>query len=277
MIIDTHSHYDDKAYDEDRQVLLETYSELGMYVVNAGADMRTSRNTAALTEQYPCVYGVVGVHPSETAELDDDKFEEIRQLSRYEKILAIGEVGLDYHFPEPERELQIKWFRRFIELSLEENLPIVIHSRDAAADTLSIIKEYHEKAAAEGRCLRGIIHCFAYSIEIAQQYLDMGFYLGIGGVVTFKNAKKLKEVVSQVALERLVLETDCPYLAPEPYRGQRNSSLNLPYVVREICSLKNTEYYETLNILNENAQRVYEFKVSAVNQDNQTTQQTVQE
>jgi TatD DNase family protein len=252
MIFETHAHYDDEAFDEDRDSLLNSLYEAGIeYVVNVGAGIETTKKTLDLTERYPFVYGAVGVHPSETAELNVDNFKWLRETAKKPKVVAIGEIGLDYYWDTPDRQIQKEWFLRQMELALELKLPAIIHSRDAAADTYDMIK------AANLKLTGGVIHCFSYEKEMAKNYLNMGFYLGIGGVVTFKNARKLKEVVEYAPIEQLVLETDCPYLAPEPNRGKRNSSLNLTYVAKEIARLKDMAYEEVISITEENAKRMY--------------------
>lgn len=252
MIFETHAHYDDEAFDEDRDSLLNSLYEAGIeYVVNVGAGIETTKKTLELTERYPFVYGAVGVHPSETAELNEDNFKWLRETAKKPKVVAIGEIGLDYYWDTPDRQIQKEWFLRQMELALELKLPAIIHSRDAAADTYDMIK------AANLKLTGGVIHCFSYEKEMAKNYLNMGFYLGIGGVVTFKNARKLKEVVEYAPIEQLVLETDCPYLAPEPNRGKRNSSLNLTYVAKEIARLKDIPYEEVISITEENAKRMY--------------------
>ena len=251
MIFDTHAHYDDEAFDEDREALLNSMKEGGVgRIVNIGANMETSQRTVELTGQYDFIYGAVGVHPSDTGDMTQDDIETLREWSREPKILAIGEIGLDYHYPEPAREIQKNWFIRQLMLAREENLPVVIHSRDAAADTLEILKEY-------GRGLGGVIHCFSYTKEMAAEYVKLGYYIGIGGVVTFKNARKLAEAVEVIPLERLVLETDCPYLSPEPHRGTRNSSLNLTYVAQTLAQLKGVSYDEIIKQTEQNAQEMY--------------------
>lgn len=252
MIIDTHAHYDDKAFDEDREALLESLAGHGIEaVVNIGASIQTTKNTLQLMEQYPFVHGAIGVHPSESAELDENLMTWLKEVSGTPKVVAIGEIGLDYYWDEPEREIQKHWFIRQLSLAREVKLPVVIHSRDAAKDTLDLLNE--QKAGEIG----GVIHCFSYGVEMAREYLNMGFYLGIGGVLTFNNAKKLKEVVEYMPMDRLVLETDCPYLAPAPNRGKRNSSLNLPYVVKTISGLKGISEEEVIAVTNANAKRMY--------------------
>ena len=252
MIFDTHAHYDDEAFDEDREELLSSLKEHGIEAVtNIGASLKSSRATLELVARYPFVYGAIGVHPNEVDELDEEGIAWLKESSSKPGVVAIGEIGLDYYWDEPDRKIQQKWFVRQLELAKEVDLPVVIHSRDAAKDTLDIMKSMRHGE------LSGVIHCFSYTKEMAREYLNMGFYLGIGGVVTFKNAKKLKEVVEYMPLEQLVLETDCPYLAPVPNRGKRNSSLNLPYVVEEIAALKNTTPEKVMEVTNQNARKMY--------------------
>lgn len=251
-IFDTHAHYDDEAFDEDRDALLRSLEENGIGpVVNVGASIQTTRNTLKLTEEYPFIYGAAGVHPNETAELDEDRLQWLKEVSAREKIVAIGEIGLDYHWNEPEPEIQKHWFIRQLELAKEVDLPVIIHSRDAAKDTLDIVRS--ERAWETG----GVLHCFSYSLEQAKEYLNMGFYLGIGGVLTFQNARKLKEVVAYMPMDRIVLETDCPYLAPVPHRGKRNSSLNLPYVAEAVSQIKGIPAEEVIEITARNARTLY--------------------
>ena len=252
MIFDTHAHYDDDAFEGDREQLLENLKNSGIEgVVNVGASIQTTKNTLELIKKYPFVYGAVGVHPNETAELNEDLLNWLKNVSRTEKVVAIGEIGLDYYWDEPGREIQKHWFVRQMDAARETGLPVIIHSRDAAADTLDLMK------AQNARDLGGVIHCFSYGKEMAREYLDMGFYLGIGGVLTFPNAKKLKEVVEYMPMEQLVLETDCPYLSPVPNRGKRNSSLNLPYVVGAISQMKGISAEEVIEITSRNAKRLY--------------------
>lgn len=251
MIFDTHAHYDDEAFDEDRESLLQGMKQNGVdCIVNIGANMQTSRNTVALTEQYDFIYGAVGVHPSDVYDMTEADIETLREWSRLDKIVAIGEIGLDYHYPDTDKALQQKWFIRQLQLAREEKLPVVIHSRDAAADTLAIMQEH-------GRELGGVIHCFSYTKEMAAEYLKMGYYIGIGGVLTFKNAKKLVEAVEVIPLERLVLETDAPYLAPDPYRGKRNESAYLTYVAQKLAQIKGVSYEEIVAQTAKNAKAMY--------------------
>lgn len=257
MIFDTHAHYDDKAFDEDRDGLLNSLAEQGIEaVVNIGASIQSTKNTLELMKKYPFVYGAVGVHPNEVGELNDHLMDWLKHVAGENKVVAIGEIGLDYYWNEPEPEIQKHWFVRQLALAREVQLPIVIHSRDAAKDTLDIMKA--ERAGELG----GVIHCFSYSVEMAREYLNMGFYLGIGGVLTFNNAKKLKEVVAYMPMDRIVLETDCPYLSPVPFRGKRNSSLNLPYVVEAISQIKDVPAEEVIAVTNRNAKIMYRLQQS---------------
>ena len=251
MIIDTHAHYDDEAFNPDRDALLNSMAENGIEkVVNVCASISELYRTVELMEKYPFVYGAVGVHPDDAPQMTQDTLDEIRRLSRMDKMVAIGEIGLDYywHKEEQEHEVQKKMFAAQMDIAREEKLPFMIHSRDAAEDTLEIVKSY-----MQGGMYGGIIHCFSYSKDIAAQYLKMGLYLGIGGVVTFKNARKLKEVVEYAPLSQIVLETDCPYMSPEPNRGKRNSSLNLPYVAQAIADLKGITAEKVIQVTRQNA------------------------
>jgi len=252
MIFDTHAHYDDEAFDEDRDALLSGLPSRGIeMVVNIGSSIQTTKKTLELVKKYPFVYGAVGVHPSETGELEEPLMDWLKEAAGRPKIVAIGEIGLDYYWDEPGREVQKHWFIRQLDLARETGLPVVIHSRDAAKDTLDIMK------GQKARDIGGVIHCFSYGVELAKEYLDMGFYLGIGGVVTFKNARKLKEVVEYMPMERMVLETDCPYLSPEPLRGKRNSSWNLPYVVKAVSGIKGISEEDVISITRDNARAMY--------------------
>ena len=254
MIFDTHAHYDDKAFDEDREEMLASLPENGIgNVVNVCASIRSLRRIIPLTEKYPHVWGAAGVHPDYAEEMTEERLEEIRRVLQHEKILAVGEIGLDYYWhKEPENhKRQQEMFRAQLDIAREEKLPFMIHSRDAAEDTLTIVKEYMQKGM-----YGGIMHCYSYGLEHAREYVKMGLFLGIGGVVTFTNGRKLKEVVHEIPLDNLVLETDCPYLAPVPYRGKRNCSLYLPYVVQAIAELKGVPADEVIRVTEENARRL---------------------
>ncbi|BDF03020.1 TatD family hydrolase [[Clostridium] hylemonae] len=251
MIFDTHAHYDDDQFDEDREELLGSMQAGGVgTIVNISASPRSCRAVVDLARKYPFMYAAVGIHPDHVGDLNEDFFKEIETLLADRKVVAVGEIGLDYYWDNESHDLQKLWFIRQLELARRHDLPVVIHSRDAAADTLEIMKEH-----AQG--LKGIIHCFSYSRELAREYVKMGFSIGVGGVVTFKNAKKLREVVEDTPLTSIVLETDCPYLAPEPNRGKRNNSLYIRYVAEEIARIKNVDYDTVVKQTESNASELY--------------------
>ena len=227
MIFDTHAHYDDKQFDQDREELLASMKDNGIgTIVDVGSNMETSTWIVEAVTRYPMMYGAVGVHPSDTAELKESDIDTLKKYAAMDRILAIGEIGLDYYWDEPERSIQ----------------------------TYDIMKVLHAEE------IGGVVHCFSYSKEMARQFLDMGFYIGIGGVVTFKNAKTLKEVAAYTPLDRIVLETDCPYLSPEPNRGKRNSSLNLNYVAEALSQIKGINKEELIAVTEENARQLYRMK-----------------
>ena len=250
LIFDTHAHYDDEAFDADRDELLRSLASRGVgFVLNADAEFEDLPRIIELTEKYDFIYGAAGVHPSELEEMDDEKLAVIEKALENPKIVAVGEIGLDYHYEDTDKPLQKEWFVKQIELAKRTGYPIIVHSRDAAADTLDIIRaeDAHD----------GVIHCFAYEKEMAKIYMDRGFYIGVGGVVTYKNSRKLKEVVEYMPLERMLLETDCPYLSPEPERGRRNDSSKLTFVVDKIAEIKGVDPETVIRITCENAKRMY--------------------
>lgn len=251
QIFESHAHYDSHQFDEDRHELLETMEEQGIgTIVNCAADWDSITEVVELAETYSRIYAALGLHPDAVGSFDEERFAFFREQCRREKVVAVGEIGLDYYWDNESHENQKKWFVRQLDLARELDLPVIIHSRDAAEDTLQIMKEH-----AQG--LRGVIHCFSYSKEMAEIYVKMGFHIGIGGVVTFKNGKKLKEVAEAIPLERILLETDCPYLAPEPFRGKRNSSLYLPYVARAIAEIKGITYEEVVLQTEKNGKELF--------------------
>ena len=251
MLFDTHAHYDDERFDEDRDTLLASMPENNVgLILNPGCDVESSRKAVSYANKYPFVYAAVGIHPDEVGSLNEETFAQMKELFKEEKVVAVGEIGLDYYWDNEPREVQKKWFIRQLELARELDLPVLIHSREAAADTMEIMKEH-----AKG--LSGVIHCYSYSKEMAQEYIKMGFYIGVGGVVTFKNAKKLKEVVENIPLTSIVLETDCPYMAPEPNRGKRNNSAYIRYVAEKIAELKGITYEEVVEQTEKNARDMY--------------------
>lgn len=256
MIFESHAHYDDEVFDEDRDELLSSLPDNGIdVVINVGASLEGCRATIELMKKYPFVYGAMGVHPSESGELDEESFSWLKECCAIDKTVAVGEIGLDYHYDEPEPSVQKKWFERQLELAGEVGLPVIIHSRDAAKDTLDMMKALHAED------IGGVIHCYSYTKEIAREYLNMGFYFGIGGVITFSNAKKLKEAVEYIPIDRILLETDSPYLAPEPNRGKRNSSLNIPYIAEAVAALKEISYEEVLAVTHENSEKLFNIKI----------------
>ena len=254
MIFETHAHYEDEQFDSGREAILASLPDCGIKrVVNVGSTIETTKKSVELANKYDFIYAAVGVHPSEISELNEERLAWIKELTKLEKVVAIGEIGLDYYWDkEPTvQENQRYWFRRQMELARETDLPIVVHSRDAAFDTMQIMKETHAEE------IPGVIHCYSYSVEMAKEFIKMGYYIGIGGVVTFKNAKKLIEVAAEIPLERILLETDCPYMAPEPHRGERNSSLYIPYVVEKLAEIRNISKEEIISTTNQNARKLF--------------------
>ncbi len=255
MIFDTHTHYNDKKYDSDREEQLSSLKEAGVdRIVNISASWQDLQDTLVLVEKYPFIYGAVGLHPDHVGEMTEDRFEQLRAYCQRPGIVAVGEIGLDYHWDVEPRDYQKEMFKRQLRLAVEEDMPVVIHSRDAARDTFDIMKKEH--AGTTG----GIIHCYSGSVEMAREYVKLGYYLGIGGVVTFKNSRVLKAVTEEIPLSHLVLETDCPYLAPTPYRGKRNSSVYLHLVAEAIASLKGISVKEVEEVTYANAMEVYRIK-----------------
>lgn len=255
MIFDSHAHYDDARFDEDREELISALYEQGIKkVLNVGSDLESIKNVLGFVKKYhhenfPDFYGAVGIHPSETENLKEKDIDYLRSIALNDGIVAIGEIGLDYFYDEPEAELQKQWFQRQLDLAEELNLPVIIHSRDACQDTLDILRQRKN--------VIGVVHCFSYTKEIAAEYVKMGYYIGIGGVVTFKNAKKLKEAVEIIPMDKILLETDCPYLAPEPHRGTRNSSLMIPYIIEEIARIKGIDPAQVEDAAWENTHKLF--------------------
>lgn len=251
MIFETHAHYDDEQFDMDREALLLSMPEQGVgTIVNVSATYASCQRVVDLVQKYPFMYAAVGIHPDEVGSLNEERFQQMKELCKQEKVVAVGEIGLDYYWDNESHDLQKEWFVRQLDLARELNLPVLIHSREAAADTMEIMKQY-------GQGLKGVIHCFSYSKEMAAEYVKMGFYIGVGGVVTFKNARKLKETVQEIPLTSIVLETDCPYLAPVPYRGKRNNSAYIKYIAEEIAGIKGVSYEEVVEQTEKNARDLY--------------------
>ncbi len=252
MIFDTHAHYDDEQFDADRDALLLGMRERNVgTIVNVGASMEGCRRSVELAETYDFIYAAIGVHPDDVGSLNDEFLDWMRRTAKSnKKVVAIGEIGLDYHWDVEPRPVQQEWFVRQMDLAREVGLPIAVHSREAAQDTFDLIADH-------GRDLGGIIHCYGYSPEMALEYVKLGYHIGLGGVVTFKNARKAKETAIAVPLDHIVLETDCPYMAPTPFRGKRNSSDLIIYVAEEIARLKGISAEEVIAVTEENAKRLF--------------------
>lgn len=246
MYFESHAHYDDERFDDDRDELLASFpAEEIETVVNSSSDIASSRASIALAEKYPFFYASVGVHPHEVSKMREADIDTLRELSKHPKVVAIGEIGLDFYYDLSPRDDQRYWFKRQLALAEELDMPVIIHSRDASQECFDIISASNVR--------KGVIHCYSGSAPMAQDYADMGFYIGIGGSLTFKNNKKTVEVVEKLPLEKILIETDSPYLAPVPYRGRRNDSRLLKYVVEKISEIKNVPEIDICNITKNNA------------------------
>lgn len=252
MLIDSHVHLDDRRYDKDRDRIIKGLKDDGIeLVLNIGADLQTSIASVSLAEKYDNVYAVVGVHPHSAKEVDDSTLEILKSFASRDKVVAIGEIGLDFHYDNSPRDVQRKWFRKQLELAKEVDLPVVIHSRDATQETFDIIKE-----AQDGK-LRGVLHCYSDSVEIALEYIKLGFYISLGGPVTFNNAKVPKEVAKAVPLDKLLIETDSPYLTPTPNRGKRNEPAYVRFVAAEIAELREISFDDLVKATNKNTKELF--------------------
>ena len=250
MLFDTHAHLNDAAFDPDREALLESFADAGVgLVMNAGCDLESSRQIIAMAEKYPWLYASVGSHPDAADEVDEAVIEAYRQLCRHEKVKAIGEIGLDYHYEDIPREIQQKAFRMQLALAQEVDLPVIVHERDAHEDGLSMIKEFPG--------VTGVFHCYSGSAEMARQLVDLGWYIGFTGVLTFKNARKAVQTAASIPLERIVLETDCPYMAPEPFRGRRNHPGYLYRMAEQLAQIRGISVEEAAAATTENGKRLY--------------------
>lgn len=254
-IFETHAHYDDESFDDDRERLIsEMLGDSGTIdvIVNIGASLEGCKDSLALAAKYEKVYAALGVHPSDVEALTANDIEWLKDnASINSKVLAIGEIGLDYHYENPSKDIQKKWFIEQIALARKVKKPIIVHSREACQDTIDIMRQ--EDAMSVG----GIVHCYSYTKETAKDFLEMGFYFGIGGVITFKNAKKLIEAVEYIPMDKLLLETDSPYLAPEPNRGKRNDSTNIPFIAEKIAQIKGISTAQVIDKTNENARKLF--------------------
>lgn len=252
MLIDTHAHIDNEAFDEDRDEVIARALEQGVStIINIGFNRETIATTIALAEKHDFIYAAVGWHPQDAKDMTDADFEQVRALCKHPKVVAIGEIGLDYYWDTSPKDVQQEVFRRQIRLARELHMPIIIHNRDAHEDVVRILREEH--AADVG----GVMHCYSGSWEIAKMCLDMNFYISFGGPVTFKNAKQPKEVLKQVPLDRLLIETDAPYLCPHPLRGKRNETSYVRFVAEEAANLKEMSYEQFAEITAMNARRLF--------------------
>lgn len=258
MIFESHAHYDDRQFDVDRETLLENlpFQNVGV-IVNVGSDIRSSKESITLAHQYDYIYAAIGVHPDEVDTMKEADMEELSHMAKEDKVVAIGEIGLDYFRKEGNayKSVQKEWFCRQLDLAKEIEKPVIIHSRDAAEDTIQILRGFRKENPQIENL--GVIHCYSYSPELAKEYVAMGFYIGIGGVVTFKNAKKLVETVAQIPLERILVETDSPYLCPEPNRGKRNDSSQIRYVMDRIADIRGIAPEEVEKQTEMNARKMY--------------------
>lgn len=256
MLFDSHAHLNDERFEEDREELINSLREKQVdFVVNPGADIESSITSIELAKKYDFIYAAVGVHPHDVGELDETSIDTLRKLAvENEKVVAIGEIGLDYYYDTYPKEVQKEWFKKQIELANELKLPIIIHDRDAHGDTFEIIKN---TKSSEIGC---VLHCYSGNVELAKEYIKMGCYISIPGTVTFKNNKKTREVVREIPLEYLLIETDSPYMAPEPHRGKRNDPSLVQFVADKIAQEKEISYEEVCRVTKENAKRFFGIK-----------------
>ncbi len=250
MFFDTHTHLDDEKFAQDREIVIKMIQDEGVSLaVNVGSCMESSKTSLDLAKRYDFIYAAVGVHPSEVGNMQDADLETLAEMASHEKVVAIGEIGLDYHYDEPAKEIQKLWFEKQLRLAQTLSMPYIIHDREAHQDTLDILKKVGYT--------NGVMHCFSGSPEMAKVVLDMGLFISIAGQVTFKNAPKVQEVARMVPQDRLLIETDSPYLTPEPYRGQRNHSANVRFTCEKIAELKGISLEELAKITLENGKNFY--------------------
>lgn len=254
QMIDSHAHLDEERFDEDRDELIKSLKENAIsYVINPSSDMETSRRVVELSNKYDNIFAAVGIHPHDAEGFKEEDLDELRELSKDERVVAIGEIGLDYYYDNSPREIQKEVFRKQLQLSHELDLPVIIHTRDAMGDTYDILKEF------EGR-VRGVMHCYTGSIEMAEKFMKLGFYISIAGPVTFKNAVNVRGMAKQIPLERLLIETDSPYLAPVPNRGKRNDPTNVRYVADMLANLKEIQIDKIIEHSRENTVKLFSIK-----------------
>ena len=251
-IFDTHAHYDDSRFEEDRDELLCSLNDKGVsHIVNCGCDLKSSLTTLSLAQKHDFIYAAIGVHAHEAEEATESDLEEIERLYNNKKVVAVGEIGLDYHYDFSPRERQLEVFERQLILANKLDLPVIVHDREAHEDTMNLLKKHRPK---------GVVHCFSGSAEMAKEIVNLGMHIGIGGAVTFKNAKKPVEVVEYLPLDRLLLETDAPYMTPVPFRGQRCDSAHIAYTAEKIAEIKGIDVQELIDICNGNAKRLFNIK-----------------
>ncbi len=250
--IDSHAHLDDERFDADREELINSlYENRVETVLNPGADLNTSKSAVALADKYPFIYAAVGCHPHDSKYMNDDTMNIFRELAKDKKVIGIGEIGLDYYYDNSDRETQKKWFREQIRLAKELDLPYIVHDRDDHEDVFRIMKEEHYSGT------RGILHCYSSSVEMAKEFVRLGFYISLGGPVTFKKARTPKLVAKEVPIDRLLIETDCPYLTPEPFRGKRNEPKYVRYVAEEIARIREVDVNEIAEVTKLNFKRLF--------------------
>ena len=251
MLFDTHAHLNDPAFDPDREALLATFADAGVgLVMNAGCSLESSRDIVAMADKYPWLYASVGSHPDSASEVNEEVLEEYRKLCKLsDKVKAIGEIGLDYYYEDIPREIQQKAFRMQMALAQELDLPVIVHERDAHNDGMAIVKEFPK--------VKGVFHCYSGSAEMARQLVNLGWYIGFTGVLTFKNARKAVETAASIPLERIVLETDCPFMAPEPFRGKRNHPGYLYRMAEKLAEIRGISVEEVHAATFENGKRLY--------------------
>ncbi|MBR3974581.1 MAG: TatD family hydrolase [Clostridia bacterium] len=248
-IFDSHAHYDDERFSEDLHTLLADIQNAGVsHIVNCATNLSSAKKCIELSEKYPFIYTALGVHPHECSDAQNDELEQIEKLLSHNKCVAVGEIGLDYHYDFSPRELQLDFFEKQLILANKYNLPVIVHDREAHADTMNLLKKYKPK---------GVVHCFSGSVETAKEVVALGMYIGLGGAVTFKNAKKPLEVAAFVPTDKLLLETDCPYMSPVPFRGKRNDSTLIPYTAQTIAQVKDIDVQQLIDITNNNAKKLF--------------------
>lgn len=252
MLFDSHAHYNDAQFDTDRDDIIDYVNKNGVgMIMNVADSIKSVEKVLDIAEKYPFVYVSVGVHPEEVGNLMESDMDYLEKMSEHKKVKAIGEIGLDYYYDDVERDIQKHWFYRQIELAEKVGLPIIVHDRDAHGDCMEILKSFDMKK------IGGVMHCFSGSAEMASELVEMGMYIGFGGVVTFKNAKKVRKALETVPLDKILIETDCPYLAPEPHRGTRNNSELMHFTAEKIAEIKGVSKAEIEQATFENAMRLY--------------------